>query len=201
MYLHVNPEDNLLKVTDDERKAAKFSIVPIEGSHPHEFMIMTTSQQMLSSSQEKIPYYLDAKCTMNRTQSRDLKMRTSIKVHNARMVLQKSVVEEDHKVPVDITRWLQGKELYFICCARRIHSKGGYLCVKKPAPLPKWLSRSKSQNIDNYEVKIVPSINMHDDDKNSFMLFRLLPQGLIPGLSEGHQHMRTDGESDLLQMS
>ena len=129
MYLHVNPEDNLLKVTDDERKAAKFSIVPIEGSHPHEFMIMTTSQQMLSSSQEKIPYYLDAKCTMNRTQSRDLKMRTSIKVHNARMALQKSVVEEDHKVPVDITRWLQGKESYFICCARRIHSKGGYLCV------------------------------------------------------------------------
>ena len=117
------------------------------------------------------------------------------------MALQKSVVEEDHKVPVDITRWLQGKESYFIRCARRIHSKGGYLCVKKPAPWPKWLSRSKSQNIDNYEVKIVPSINMHDDDKNSFMLFRLLPQGLIPGLSEGHQHMRTDGESDLLQMS
>ena len=73
--------------------------------------------------------------------------------------------------------------------------------MKKPAPLPKWLSRSKSQNTDNYEVKIVPSINMHNDDKNNFMLFRLLPQGLIPGLSEGHQHMRTDGESDLLQMS
>ena len=201
LYLYVKPEHKLLGITKNECEATKFSIVPIEGSHPHEFMIMSTSQQMLSSSQEKIPYYLEAKCKMNGTQSRDLKMRTSIKVHNARMALQKSVVEEDHKVPVDITRWLQGKESYFIRCARRIHSKGGYLCVKKPAPLPKWLSRSKSQNIDNYEVKIVPSINMHDDDKNSFMLFRLLPQGLIPGLSEGHQHMRTDGESDLLQMS
>ena len=154
---------------------------------------------MLSASQEKIPYYLEAKCNINGTQSRDLKMRTSIKVRNARMALQKSVVEEDHKVPIDITRWLQGKESYFIRCARRIHSKDGYLCVKKPTP--SWYSRRKSKNIDNYEVKILPSINMHNDDKNSFMLFRLLPQGLIPGLSEGHQHVRTDGESDLLQMS
>ena len=32
-----------------ECEATKFSIVPIEGSHPHEFM--------LSASQEKIPYY------------------------------------------------------------------------------------------------------------------------------------------------
>ena len=111
-------------------------------------------------------------------------------------------MEEDHKVLVDITCWLQGKESYFICCVRRIHSKDGYLCMKKPTPLPSWYpSWAKSQNINNYEVKIVPSINMHDDDKNNFMLFRLLPQGQNPGLSEGHQHMRTDGESDLLQMS
>ena len=63
-------------------------------------------------------------------------MRTSIKVHNARMALQKSVVEEDHKVPVDITRWLQRKESYFIHCAWRIHSKDGYGYVKKN-PLPR----------------------------------------------------------------
>ena len=63
---------------------------------------MSTSQQMLSASQEKIPYYLEAKCNINGTQSRDLKMCTSIKVCNARMALQKSFVEEDHKVPVDI---------------------------------------------------------------------------------------------------
>ena len=95
---------------------------------------MSTSQQMFSASQEKIPYYLEAKCNINGTQSRDLKMRTSIKVRNARMALQKSVVEEDHKVPVDITHWLQGKESYFIRCARRIHSKGGLpLCEKTTA--------------------------------------------------------------------
>ena len=201
LYLHVKPEHKLLGVTNKECEATKFSIVPIEGSHPHEFMIMSTSQQMLSASQEKIPYYLESKCNINGTQSRDLKMRTSIKVRNARMALQKSVVEEDHKVPVDITRWLQGKESYFIRCARRIHSKDGYLCVKKPPPVPKWQIWHEQHDTDEYEVKIVPSINMHDDDKNSFMLFRLLPQGLIPGLLEGHQHVRTDGESDLLQMS
>lgn len=67
--------------------------------------------------------------------------------------------------------------------------------------MPKWQIWHEQHDTDEYEVKIVPSINMHDDDKNSFMLFRLLPQGLIPGLLEGHQHVRTDGESDLLQMS
>ena len=93
------------------------------------------------------------------------------------MALQKSVVEEDHKVPLDITCWLQRKESYFIHCARCIHSKGGYLCVKKPVPLPKWLSRSKSQNTDNYEVKIVPSINMHNDNSPppSLSITKFLP--------------------------
>ena len=76
------------------------------------------------------------------------------------------------------------------------HSKDGYTFVWQTCAIAKL-----AQNIDNYGVKIVPSINMHDDDNNSFMLFQLLPQGLNPGLSEGHQHMRTDGESDLLQMS
>ena len=116
---------------------------------------------------------------MNGTQSRDLKMQTSIKVHNARMALQKSVVEKD------ITKYqlisLAGsKEKNRISSAvHDVFIQGWlYTLCEKPAPLPswhiwayaplpKWLSRSKSQNTDNYEVKIVPSINMHDDDTST----------------------------------
>ena len=209
LYIHIKP-DHKLGVTKNYSEATKFSIVPIEGSHPHEFMIMSTSDLMNSlpkqlpldpkerlkfeeeeAKREKIPYYLEAKCNIRGKQSRDLKMRTSIKARNARMALQKSVVDDDRKVPVDITRWLQGKESYFIRCARRVHSKGGYLCVKQPLQ-GRLGNRKKSEN---YEVEVVPSINEHNDAENSFMLFRLLPQGLIPGLANGY--IRTDGESSL----
>ena len=209
LYIHIK-SDHKLGVTKNYSEATKFSIVPIEGSHPHEFMIMSTSDLMNplpkqppldpkerlkfeeeEAKREKIPYYLEAKCNIRGKQSRDLKMRTSIKARNARMALQKSVVDDDRKVPVDITRWLQGKESYFIRCARRVHSKGGYLCVKQPQEGPFW-GREKSEN---YEVEVVPSINEHNDAENSFMLFRLLPQGLIPGLADGY--IRTDGESSL----
>ena len=208
LYIHIK-SDHKLGVTKNYSEATKFSIIPIEGSHPHEFMIMSTSDLMNplpkqpplnpkerlkfeeeEAKREKIPYYLEAKCNIRGKQSRDLKMRTSIKARNARMALQKSVVDDDRKVPVDITRWLQGKESYFIRCARRVHSKGGYLCVKRPE-----IGIFKTTKSKDYEVEVVPSINEHNDAENSFMLFRLLPQGLIPGLADGY--IRTDGESSL----
>ena len=183
LYIHIKP-DHKLGVTKNYSEATKFSIVPIEGSHPHEFMIMSTSDLMNSlpkqlpldpkerlkfeeeeAKREKIPYYLEAKCNIRGKQGRDLKMRTSIKARNARMALQKSVVDDDRKVPVDITRWLQGKESYFIRCARRVHSKGGYLCVKQPLQ-GRLGNRKKSEN---YEVEVVPSINEHSDAENSFI--------------------------------
>ena len=55
LYLHVKSEHKLLEVA--KKKRTKFPLFPIGGSHPHVLMIMSTSQQMFSSSQEEIPYY------------------------------------------------------------------------------------------------------------------------------------------------
>ena len=205
LYIYTKP-DHKLGVTKDNSEAAMFCIVPMEGSHPHEFKIMSTSDLMTPlpplapkerlKCEEKAkrtisPYSLEAKCNIRGKQRRDLKMQRSVKSHNARMALQKSVVDDNCKVPVDITRWLQGEESCFIRCARRVRCKDGYLCVKQP--LQGRLGNRKRS--ENYEVKVVPSIKKNDDDKNSFMLFRLLPQGFSPGLAD--QYIRIDGDSSL----
>jgi hypothetical protein len=185
VYLTVNKSQNYaVEGTLDINRASPFHIVPSDGSHPNEFMMVHYTQNASIRAQElrRCSSSLNAYLHMAISpMPRYLKANTSIAGHNhapltlemkidetcARLVLQSRIISKKHHMVMDTSSWLTGREIYFIRCARRRFKKEGFLCMKyKP-----------SQNgLPPYRLKIASSTDKHDE--NHFMLFRLLPISL-----------------------
>ena len=185
VYLTVNKEQNYaVEGTLDINRASPFHIVPSDGSHPNEFMMVHYTQNASIRAQElrRCSSSLNAYLHMAISpMPRYLKANTSIAGHNhapltlemkidetcARLVLQSRIISKKHHMVMDTSSWLTGREIYFIRCARRRFKKEGFLCMKfKPNP----------EGLPPYRLKIVPSTDKHGE--NHFMLFRLLPLSL-----------------------
>ena len=171
--------------TLDINKASPFHIVPSDGSHPNEFMIVyynekaactvrdhklkrgsTTLNAHLQMAVSPMPRYLKANTTITGNNHGPITMEMKVDETCARLVLQGRIASNKHHMIMDTSLWVAGREVYFIRCARRRFKKEGFLCMKyKPSleGLP-------------YRLKIVSSTEK--DDENHFMLFRLLPLSL-----------------------
>ena len=186
VYLTVNKDENdSLEGTININKASTFHIVPSDGSHPNEFMIIYCSEKTsarrdqfrrgssslnvnLQQAVRPIPKYLNADASVRGKNPGPIQVEMKVKESCARLVLQSRVHTKKHQMVMDTTSWVNGRDVYFIRCARRRFKKEGYLCMKfKPG----------QDRVPPYRMKIVPSTDAHNDE-NKFMLFRLLPISL-----------------------
>ena len=137
VYLTVNKEEGYtIEGTINIAKASPFNIVPSDGSHPSEFMIVyydeknsekhcllrRGSSSLTSQFQHGIhpmPRYLNAEVnTMGRNPG-PLQLSIHVDESSARLVLQSRVKSRKHRTVVDNNPWVSGREVYSIRCARR----------------------------------------------------------------------------------
>ena len=186
MYLTVNQDqDYAVEGTINIDNASPFRIVPSDGSHPNEFMLMYYSEKTpgkfqqlrrgsstlnahLQQAVRPVPRYLNAEASVRGKNSGPLHMVDRVDESCARLVLQSRIKSSQSKTVVDPNPWVSGREVYFIQCARRRFRKEGYFCVKfKP----------NRQSGPPHKTRIVPSTDVHNEH-DKFMLFRLLPLSL-----------------------
>ena len=122
----------------------------------------------LEQAVRPMPKYLNADASVRGKNPGPIQVEMKVEESCARLVLQSRVLTKKHQMVMDTTSWVNGREVYFIRCARRRFKKEGYLCMKfKPG----------QDRVPPYRMKIVPSTDAHNED-NKFMLFRLLPVSL-----------------------
>lgn len=185
VYLTVNKERNYsVEGTINVAKASSFHVVPCDGSHPNEFMLIyhnkesTGHFQMLHRGNSclneefqqavcPMPWYLNARTSMMGKNKGPLQLSDHVEEGNVRLVLQSRVQSKSSRTVMDPTPWVTGREVYFIRCARRQFHRDGYLCVK---------FQPGREGRPTYKLCIVSSTDDHNTDK--FMLFRLLPMSL-----------------------
>ena len=163
-----------VQASEDFDKATRFHIVRCD-EHSNHFNITcdAPSSSMADEDYEEeigrsenipgIPMYLTTPVNWRGKVSNNQgpKMVMSGKADKARMALHSR--RHKHFQPVNLTEWINEKEVYFINCrepAMKGIKKGSYLCVKKT---------KKSE----YVVQCEPDIKKNDD-RSVFMLFRLL---------------------------
>ena len=184
VYLTVNKEHGYaVEGTLDINKASPFHIVPSDGSHPNEFMMVYYNEKVtlrdqalrrssslnvhLQMAVSPMPKYLKANASITGSNHGPITMEMKIDETCARLVLESRIISKKHHVVMDTSSWVNGREVYFIRCARRHFKKEGYLCMTfKP----------RQDGVSPYRLNIVPSTEKHD--VNHFMLFRLLPLSL-----------------------
>ena len=186
VYLTVNKDQNYsIEGTININKASPFHIVPSDGSHPNEFMMVYYGEKSFGRYQQlrrgssslnahleqavsPMPKYLNADASVRGKNPGPIQVEMKVEESCARLVLQSRILTKKHQMVMDTTSWVNGREVYFIRCARRRFKKEGYLCMKfKPG----------QDHVPPYRMKIVPSTDAHNDE-NKFMLFRLLPVSL-----------------------
>ena len=215
VYLTVNKEEGYtIEGTINIANASPFHIIPSDGSHPSEFMIVyhgekhTAKYPQLRRGSSSLtshfhhairpmPRYLNAEVNTMGKNPGPLRLSMHVDESSARLVLQSRVKSRKHRTVVDNSPWVSGREVYSIRCARRRLKREGYLCVK---------FRPGRENKPAYCTCIVPSVYGHSEE-NKFLLFRLLPasikQQLLPEIrdSSSEEEEQREGRKELEELS
>ena len=175
MFLTVDPTTNAVGATEDAAAASLFYIFPNEdGKHPYEFIlafygdgksaVKRTSSTLIpdtSHTVDPIPRYMSAPVNVLGYNAGPLKLSFTASHSSSRLTLHSRLVKE--YTPIDIKNWVNGKEAFFLNCARRLMKRDGYVCVK----------RQQRGNRHSLTTACVPSTSSHDET-STWMLFRLL---------------------------
>ena len=176
MFLTVDPTTNAVGATEDAAAASLFYIFPNEdGKHPYEFILAfygdgrsavkrATSTLIPDTSHivDPIPRYMSAPVNVLGYNAGPLKLSFTASHSSSRLTLHSRLVKD--YTPIDIKNWVNGKEAFFLNCARRLMKRDGYVCVKR-------------QRQHRLTTACVPSTSSHDET-NTWMLFRLLHRSI-----------------------
>ena len=176
IFLMVDKKSGVVKASRNIKEASKFFIVRSDEGDNH-FSIVYEAPSILSDAKKSqfekvvgkhkphVPMYLCVPVNWHgRTHSTKLvRMQMNGKASQSRMALHSR--RSKHFQPAKLTEWINEKEIFYVNCKERMRGnvkKSSYLCVKK-------VGKKDSE----YAVQCEPSIKRHDD-KDTFMLFRLL---------------------------
>ena len=175
LYLSVEDTHRTVNATNDVRNASPFFIIPNdEGINPYEFHIaykgdgqnLLKKQEVLTTSTpqhftEQIPRYLSAPLTICGVNPGSLQLKHYV-LEESRLVLENRIGKD--KGPVNTQNWVNGREVFFVRCARQRFKRDGYICVKQ----------QRRGGEDEWITACVPFKFLHNE-QDIFMLFRLLP--------------------------
>ena len=175
LYWSVDDTNYTVHATTNISNASLFFIIPNdEGSYAYEFHIaykgdnprvlkkQVSSLTLKSHRQiEPIPRYFSAPVSTFGANPGPLQLKHHV-FDGSRLLLENRIGED--KAPVNPQNWINGREVFFIRCARRKLRRDGYVCVKQ---------RRRRAN-DEWITACVPSKFLHNG-QDIFMLFQLLP--------------------------
>ena len=168
IFLKVTRDFKVVGTTKIEESSNFFVSSNEDGDHPYEFSIMYMAPSLLEGRGIKpIPRYLYAPVNTFGKNEGPLTLRLDAKDTKTRMTLNSRRVR--HFNPVDIKDWVNSKDIFYINCKQRAVKKNGFICVKK--------TPHDSHVPDEYITYCVPTIKKHNEDKDHFMLFRLIRAG------------------------
>ena len=202
IFWTVNPDNNYaVEATQDIKQASAFFIFPNEdGSHPYEFIIgyygdsrkvLKRMASTLTSTPwpeiDPIPRYLHAPVGILGNNFGPLHLKNHMLQSQSRLALHNRLLK--HNNPVDITPWVDGRDAFFINCARRMAKRDGYICVK--------LVTTRRGGRPELRTGCVPTKRSHNE-RDTWMLFRLLPVSLRdkPAVPAGDRN-EPDVQSDV----
>lgn len=200
--------DNKVMVTDDISKADEFFVVPCEdeGSLRNHFSIFYNSQSKLKMKTQPpirikpIPRYLCTSVNFRGISNDPLELKLNAKESKSLLTLQDR--RSRHLYPVELTDWINGKEIFYINCKHRAFKSDSYIAVTATAAGGErgrtiargdLLEGEEADLTDNavissgkvsggglsdgskrhYTTCCRPSVASHDDH-GTFMLFRLI---------------------------
>ena len=170
----MNKDDNYaVEATRRIENASEFYVIPSDdGEHPYEFLIgyrgdetkqpersSITASALANTQMGPIPRYLNSPVNFHGNNTGPLHLHYEVQERKSRLTLQSRLVKEYS--PVDTRTWTSGGDLFFINCSRRKFKRDGYICVKS----------TRQQRLITACVSSVTS----NDERNTWMLFRLLP--------------------------
>ena len=169
IFLKVIPTTFNVVATMNIEESSNFFVSSSEDrNHPHEFSIMYIPSSCLEEQGvSPIPLYLYAPVNALGKNNGPLTFRLAAKDTKTNMTLNHRRTR--HLNPADPKDWVNSREIFYICCKQRIIMRNGYICVKKK-PLGSLLT-------EEFITCCVPSIKKHNEERNCYMLFRLLPAG------------------------
>ena len=169
-------DDYTVHGTSNLRNASLFFIISNDnGKHPYEFHItyIGDNRQALKKRVssltplgqkpiEAIPRYLNAKVSVIGTNPGPLRLQYHVS-GRSRLLLFGRVAKDEG--PISSETWTQGRDMFFINCARRKMKRDGYIAMKR---------RHVRNATDDWITCCVPH-HLHHNESSVFMLFRLLP--------------------------
>ena len=182
IFWTVNPDNNYaVEATRDIKQASAFFVLSNEdGGHPYEFVIgfygdsrkvLKRKASTLASAtrqvMDPIPRYLHTPVNVLGTNFGPLHLKHHVLESQSRLTLHSRLFKPYN--PVHITPWVDGREAFFINCARRRAKRDGYICVK--------LVAGQRGGRPELRTGCVPTKRKHNE-RNTWMLFRLLPISL-----------------------
>ena len=202
IFWMVNADNHYsVEATRDIKQASAFFIFPNEdGGHPYEFVIgyYGDSPKVLKQKasilihtpwpeMNPIPRYLHAPVGVLGNNFGPLHLKNHMLESQSRLTLDNRLLK--HYTPVDIAPWVDGRDVFFINCARRRAKRDGYICVKSVT--------SRRGGRPELRTGCVPTKRSHNE-RNTWMLFRLLPVSLrdkpvVPAGDHNEPDVPSDG--------
>ena len=166
-----------MEATSDIQQASPFYVQPTDNPHPYDFVISyrgekhdrdrTSSRPTLGTGLEQQPLepmsrYLLSRVNIFGQNSGPLHMHYLAPESHSRLTLHGRLTKASH--PVDLSKWVSGKELYFINCAQRTFKKDGYLCIK-----------TQGRGLTARHITACVAKKSDHNDRDTWLLFRVIP--------------------------
>lgn len=144
-------------VTDNLSEAGEFFVIPCEESgHSRHFSIFHNSESKLKQPETRlkirikpIPRYLCTCVNFRGISDGPLELKLNAKESKSMLVLHDR--RSKYLRPVELTDWINGKEIYYINCKHRSFKKDSYICVTATNPAQVERQASTSSEVDTIE--------------------------------------------------
>ena len=174
MFLTVDATTHSVRATEEVENASIFYIYPDEeGNHPYEFIIgyfgdglsalkrtASTLTPVQNETVRPLPRFMSAPVNTLGYNGGPLQLHFTASHSSSRLTLHSRLVKQ--YVPTDISNWVNGKEAFFLNCARRFLKRDGFVCVR----------RQQRGNHRSLTTACVPAKSFHNET-STWMLFRL----------------------------
>lgn len=171
LFLQVTPDFKVVATTDIKH-ASKFSIsFNDEGGQSYQFSIMYVTESPLRGNMAEeiqmnsVPHYLYASVDALGRNKGPLALRLDAKDSKTKLCLHSRRVHNYR--PVETKDWISSLDIFYINCKQRKVQRNAYICVKKTPD-------DRDDVTAGFITCCVPTISRHREDRDSFMLFRLI---------------------------
>ena len=119
------------------------------------------------SNKSKVIMYLNAPLNLLGKNSGPLFVQDTVSDSTSRFVLHSRIVsQKKHQLPVPLSEWTSGGDMFYINCSRRDYRRDGYVSLRQ---------RPVRRHNETREYRTAcTSSTKHHDGNNFFMLFQLL---------------------------